>query len=139
MPVKLDRPAVSRLRAKPSAYVVYDSELSGFGVRVAPGGSKSWIAEYRPNGGGRRSHTKRVTLGSTALLSPTQARKEARTLLASASLGKDPAAVKAAQRVALTVSELSERFMEEEVKPTRKPRTAQLYAMYFRVHILPEV
>lgn len=136
--LRLSRAVIARLPAKERAYVVYDSSLTGFGVRVAPGGTKSWVAEYRP-GGGRRSHTKRVTLGSISKLSLEQARVAARSLLASAILGQDPAAARAAQRAALTVSELAQRFMDDEVKPTRKPRTADLYAMYFRVHVLPSL
>ena len=97
--LRLSRAVIARLPAKEKAYIAYDLSLTGFGVRVAPGGTKSWIAEYRP-GGGWRSHTKRVTLGSISKLSLEQARVAARSLLASAILGKDPAAARAAQRAA---------------------------------------
>ena len=43
--------------------IIYDTELKGFGVCVMPSGSKAWIVEFRPNGGGRKVATKRITLG----------------------------------------------------------------------------
>jgi integrase len=49
----------------------------------------------------------------------------------------DAADDRAMRRAAPTVADLIERFMREEVRPTRKPRTSDLYDMYFRVHVLP--
>ena len=54
-------------------------------------------------------------------------------------LGADPAREKALDRKAMTIADLERVFMEEEVRPTCKPRTVNLYAMYFRIHILPEL
>ena len=35
------------------------------------------------------------------------------------------------------VADLIDQFMNEEIRPTRKPRTTELYDMYFRVHVAP--
>jgi hypothetical protein len=43
-------------------------ELKGFGARVMPTGSKSWVIEYRPGAGGRAVSKKRISLGSTTVL-----------------------------------------------------------------------
>jgi integrase len=136
---KLTKTVVENLPTRPSTYITFDSELPGFGCRVTPAGARSWIVEYRPGNGGRRVSKKRVTLGSVATLLPDRARKAAKDVLARARLGEDVAGQRSARRQALTITELSTRFMTEEIRPTRKPSTAALYDLYFRRHVWPEL
>ena len=102
-------------------------------------GAKSWIVEYRPHGGGRRVAKRRVTLGAITTLPPDSARRAAKDILARVRLGEDVAGEKAARRAAPTVGELVEKYMSEEIRPTRKASTAALYDTHFRRHILPEL
>ena len=67
---------------------------------------------------------------------PTQ-RDDAPLEPARARLGVDVAEELASRRRALTVAELVDRFMAEEIRPTRKARTSVHYAMLFRRHVLP--
>ena len=90
--VHLTKRVVDSAQPRPRVYVVYDDTLTGFGLRVTSAGFKSFIVEYRPNGGGRRSPTSRMTLGSSTTLTVDQARRAAREILAAARLGRDPAA-----------------------------------------------
>lgn len=69
---KLTKRTIDALRPKAKAYVAYDSELHGFGVRIMPSGHKSFIIEYRPHGGGRSVATRRLTLGGLGALTPDQ-------------------------------------------------------------------
>lgn len=135
----LTRKTVLALPARPSSYVAYDGKLPGFGCRVTPRGAKSWIVEYRPNGGGRRASKRRITLGPISTVPADAARRRASEILARARLGEDVAEELANQRRALAVQELVDRFMAEEIRPTRKPRTTAHYAMLFRRHVLPEL
>jgi len=137
--LKLSKKVVDNLPPCAAAYVAYDSSLAGFGCRVMPTGTKSWIVEYRPHGGGRRIAKKRVTLGRTSAIPPERARQAAKEILARVQLGEDVAAERAALRRATTVGELAERYMTEEIRPTRKRRTAALYESYLRNYILPEL
>src|SRR4051812_40754993 len=77
-------------------YVKWDAELTGFGVRVRPSGSKSFIAVYRT--GGRKSPLRRVTIGAVGKIEVEEARDAARKILAGAELGKDHAAERAKAR-----------------------------------------
>lgn len=138
VPRLLTKTAVDKLAAGPKVYITYDPELPGFGVRVTPTGSKSWIVDYRAGGGGRSAPKRRMTLGSARSLPADKARRAARDVLASARLGSDPAAERAEARRAATLTDLSERFMDEVVAK-KKPRTAKLYEGYFRVHVLPDL
>ena len=60
---KLTKRHIDGLRPAATAYRHYDTELKGFGVQVLPSGMKSYIIEYRPDGGGRNVAKKRMTLG----------------------------------------------------------------------------
>jgi integrase len=135
----LTRKTVVALPNRDSPYIAYDSKLAGFGCRVMPTGAKSWVVEYRPAGGGRRTAKRRITLGKITTVPADAARRKAGEILARARLGEDVAAEIKARRQALTVRELVDRFMAEEIRPTRKPRTAAHYAMLFRRHVLPEL
>jgi integrase len=136
--VTLSRKVVSALPAKSSAYIAYDNRLPGFGCRVTPTGAKSWIVEYRPHGGGRRVAKKRVTLGHISTVPPEAARRSAAEILARVQLGDDVAEERATLRKAPTVAELVEKYMADEIRPTRKRSTSAHYEMLFRKHIVPE-
>jgi integrase len=135
----LTKRTIDKLPERPKSYIAYDSELSGFGCRVTQTGAKSWIVEYRPHGGGRRVAKRRVTLGAITTLPPDSARRAAKDILARVRLGEDVAGEKAARRAAPTVGELVEKYMSEEIRPTRKASTVALYDTHFRRHILPEL
>jgi integrase len=72
--------------------VVWDAEVTGFGLRIR-GDAKSYIVAYRPAGAGRSANTKRVKLGSPETIrTATEARRLARALLGRVASGGDPAA-----------------------------------------------
>jgi integrase len=124
---KLTKRTIDALKPQAKAYVAYDRELHGFGVRVMPSGHKSFIVEYRPHGGGRGNATRRLTLGALGALTPDQARRAAQEALARVRLGNDPQAEKARQRVSLTVGGLIDAFLEGHASSKLKAKTAGHY------------
>jgi integrase len=134
---KLTKKVIDALPARDRTYIVYDDALPGFGCGVTSSGARSWVVEYRPHGGGRAIAKKRITLAPVSVLTPDQARDAAGDVLANVRLGHEVVHDRAARRSSPTLAELAGRYMREEIRPIRKPRTADLYAMYFRVHILP--
>jgi integrase len=66
-------------------FEVWDARLPGFGVRIAPTGTKSFILVYRHKGRPRR-----MTLGRYPVLSLADARKRAIEALAGLARGADP-------------------------------------------------
>lgn len=139
MATKLTQPIVEALAPDAAAYITYDATLAGFGVRVNPSGKKVWLIEYRPNGGGRSVRKRRYTFGTTATVPLVVARAKARKLLGGIHNDLDPMSERAEQRASLTVAELGEKYLEEEIEPKRKPRTAELYEGYLRLHAMPEI
>lgn len=95
----------------------FDDDLPGFGLRLRAGGAARWIVMYDRGG-----KTRRVTLGTPAVLNLAAARTKAKDLLASIRLGGDPAADKrqAEERAAETFGALLRRyfvFKQAKAKP----------------------
>jgi integrase len=111
--------------------------LPGFALRVGKNGTKTFIVRYRPKGTGRSGAKKYYTVGRYGPLTPAQARESARQLLGAVASGADPAADVAQARGAISVAELAERFLSDEVEAKRKPGTVILYRIYLRKHVLP--
>lgn len=135
---RLTKRVIDGLRPKSSEYTVWDRDLTGFGVRVRPNGSMSYIAVYRA-GHGRTAPVRKQTLGGVGKLTPDEARALARSVLSAAAQGRDPAAEKSASRRSMTVAELTEAFLAEHVLPKRKTNTAEGYKAALRGHIVPEL
>ena len=62
-------------------YIVWDDELTGFGVRISPSGLRSFIVQYRAREGGRRAASRKKVLGHFPALTPARARSRAREVL----------------------------------------------------------
>jgi integrase len=114
---------------------VWDSQLAGFGLRIRPSGRKSWIIQYR-NAYGR---SRRLTLGSTGVLTPHAARKEATQLLASAKRGEDPAEARQRARHGATVAELADQYLERHLIPKRTPRTVENFKSEMKLRVRPKL
>ena len=88
MKQKLSKSAVESRPPSAKELVVWDTELAGFGVRVKPGGVRSYIVQYRDRQTGK---SRRKTIGQHGpLLSFHKARERARIMLAEALNGRDP-------------------------------------------------
>lgn len=128
-----------------SRYTIWDDALAGFGLRVEPSGTRSWIVKYRAEGGGRNAAQRLVSLGRFPAVSASEARKEATTILAAASLGQDPAGDLAAKRRELRMRDLIDLYEKEGLIVQRgarigtpmKPLTARYTMARLRHHVVP--
>lgn len=84
---------------------------------------------------GRRS--RRISLGPSTVLTCEQARNRAITIIAAVRNGEDPAAKRDADREAITVTELAERFDREHIALRVKESTAKGYRRMVERVILP--
>ena len=128
MPVlNLTKRSVDALTPGAKAFIAFDSQVRGFGVRVMPSGVKTFILEYRPNGGGRAVAKRRLKIGRFGSLTVDEAREKAKRAHARVELGADPCAEKAEQRAAVTVGGLIDAFIAEHVEPKCKGGTAEAH------------
>jgi integrase len=81
-----------------SQIMLWDSVVSGFGVRCLPGGSKTFVYRYRPHGGGRSVNPRVIKLGSFPSINLDDARTAARIHGGNVAKGKDPARQRAEDR-----------------------------------------
>jgi len=135
---QITKRVVDRLKARAGEYTIWDARLPGFGVRVRPSGSKSYVVVYRA-GAGRGAPIRRFTVASVGKIAPEAAKREAKAVLGAVAHGKDPAADKTAERGALTVAKLADRFMAEHVEQKRKPGTVVFYRHLLDKIICPEL
>ena len=99
---KLNDATVKALAPPVSGQVTHwDATLPGFGLRIAAGGTKTWLVQYRL--GGRTGKVQRLTLGRYPLLGVADARDKAKEALAAVVQGEDPAGDKRAEREAAQV------------------------------------
>src|SRR5262245_48949175 len=106
---KLTKRVVDTAQAGSVAVFIWDDEIKGFGLRVAPGGTKSYVLSYRA-GRGRNAPQRRITIGKHGSpWTPELARREARRLLGTIAAGDDPAAARKAEARTMTLAALTER------------------------------
>ena len=110
MPIhKLTKRVVDAIAPTNKTVIYYDSELTGFCLKVLPTGGKRWCVEYRSGAGGRSVGKTRMVLGSTSSMTPDQARQSARITLGAVALGQDPAGKRSRERAMPTFAEFAER------------------------------
>ena len=110
--VALTGEEVTRAEPRSAPYVIWDDRLTGFGVRVSPGGTKSFFLQFRTGEGRRTDRNQKLTLGRYPGLSPGAARKQAQALLGRARDGRDPSRERALARRIPHVGEAVEAWLE---------------------------
>ena len=130
--------------AKPGQ-TVWDGDLPGFGMRVSPKGSKTYVLKYRARGKQRwvtiGQHGKPmpvdIAASSGRVWTPSAARNAAMRLLGRVRDGADPASEKNEARQAETLRQFSKRYLREHVEPHLKPRSAEENKRNLKLHVLP--
>ncbi|MBO6675572.1 MAG: tyrosine-type recombinase/integrase [Rhizobiales bacterium] len=137
---KLTKRVVDAAEVREMDYVIWDDELPGFGLRVFKSGKRSYVLQYRAAGRSRR-----YSIGLHGIWTPDTARKEAKVQLGKIAQGENPAEARQADRNAITVSELAERYIEamdaglimgKGGRPKR-PSTIYVNKGQLRGHIIP--
>ncbi len=136
---KITKRIVAALQPDPTGRDVFvwdagDGAVKGFGVRMKPSSSASYLAQYR-NAEGR---TRRLVLGAVNVLTPDQARRKAIDVLRDVSKGMDPSADRHAVRGSLRVSELADLYLAD-AESRIKASTYRADVGRIRVHIKPLV
>lgn len=159
-PVGVNATAIRRLIAGGKPAIIRDDRLPGFHAKLNADGSITFALDYRA-GRGRGFPMRRVVIARAlpdgkggierGAMSIAEARARAEDIKSKARDERAPlderdplearrreAAKLADERAAPTVAELLEAYIGEEVAPTRRPRTVELYRSYLK-HILPVI
>ncbi len=130
---KLTNRTVAATKPQDRDVFVWDNEIPLFGLRVKPSGVRSYVIQYR-NGS---NVSRRYTLGRHGVLTPEEARRKAKRLLADIQDGADPAKERKDARQAETVTELAERYLKEHAEVHKKPRSIATDRANIENHIKP--
>jgi len=110
--------------------MVWDTLVRRFGVRVAAGGAKTFVVQYK-----RRRATRRAMLGHFPAVTLADARTAAKRLISQVEQGQDPAAERRADRKAMTFNELALEYIEKYAKLRKRSWSAD--ERHLRVDVLP--
>ncbi|MDE0173740.1 MAG: tyrosine-type recombinase/integrase [Defluviicoccus sp.] len=126
--VRLTQRRVDALRPRRKMREVRDAELKGYGVRVMPSGTKRYFVHAQNDG--RREWK---TVGNAATLTESEARIQARAMLAALRDGGEPDATDPGETPFEAVAEeVFDRYGRRW-----KPRTLEVNRHYLRRQILP--
>jgi len=132
MQARLLKRTIDSLIVDGSDYVVWDTQLSGFGIRVSPNGRKTFLIQYRFHG-----KSKRVSLGKYGLVTVDQARREAHKILGTLASGKNPSIAVQRHIKSPTLNKVAKRFLDEYVSVRLKPGTQANYRQVLKCYVLP--
>ena len=79
-----DTASVDALEPREKEWVAWDEGLAGFGVRILPSGTRSWIVSARTRRDDGKLRSRRIGIGRCADMSLDEARTEARKILGEA-------------------------------------------------------
>ena len=121
----LNKRNVEALAPEAKPFIAWDDRLTGFGLRVQPSGVRSYLVNYRPDGGGRKAANRRLVIARHGRVTPEQARRIAQETLGRVAAGEDPAQERARTRAMPTLREAFEEYLS--VGPARKAGTIATY------------
>ena len=131
---KITKRAVDAFKPAERERVVWDDDITGFGVRVHPTGRKVYIVKYRHEG-----RAVKATIGPHGPITPAAARARAAEIVTFARTGRDLEGKTPHKASGPTMSDLARRFMDEYVPGHLKPGTASLYRKIIDKRILPRL
>ncbi len=138
---KLTKKLIDQTAPSQKRCFIWDAELRGFGARLDPSGTTTFIVRYRPKGTGRVGEKRFVTIGRYGVLTPEQARQQAKAILGAVAVGADPVADAKAEKQnrPLTFSEAVDLFLTEHAGAKRKPSTERHYRSLMQTYVLPSL
>lgn len=113
--MKLGKRAVAQIAPVPGKQLlIWDTEMRGFGLRVSPGGAKSYFVQRHLSGTKR---SRRVTIGRADEISTEMARKKAAVIAGQLAEGVDPVAERRKRQLrSMTLGEAFEEYIRAPKK-----------------------
>lgn len=134
---KLTKSSVESLPAAEIDLIYWDTLLPGFGVRVKPNGTRSYVVQYRNRQTGR---SRRKTVGRHGpLMTFSQAKDIAKGLLSDVVRGQDPVAEGKAYKEAPSVKDLADQYLTSHAIPKKRHASVKNDEAALRRFILPKL
>jgi integrase len=132
MRMKLSKRSIDGIAPGLKRFTVWDTELTGFGLDVTPGGAKVYVLKYKIAGRQRW-----LTIGRHGSpWTPDMARNEAMRLRVDIARGIDPGEKRDLDRAAISFGDLCDLYLAEGVAH-KKPLTLRNDSSRIRLHLKP--
>ncbi len=132
---KLTKRFVESVKPASVDHVVFDDDISGFGLRVLASGVRSYLVQYR----NKQGRSRRLTIGKHGKITADGARKDALRIFDAVRAGKDPVAERRAYINAPLVNDLLDRYIAAHVEKRNRPRTREEIKRLVERHIRPQL
>ena len=126
---------VDKLKPQEKRYTIWDNRISGFGIRVAPSGRKTYIMKYRTIDG----RQKKPSIGVHGNITCEQAKQIAKEWHGEIAAGRDPTENKMTLRQSPSIANLADRYFKEHVLVHNKRTTQDLTKIYLDKYIIPHL
>jgi integrase len=113
---------------------VWDSDVTGFGIRITPAGAISFVLRYVFNGRERV-----YTIGRHPDLTSSAARELATALRGKIVTGQDPLDARIGAREAPTMTELCDDYMDRHARPKKRLASVKGDELLIRLYIRPKL
>lgn len=134
---KITQTVVDGLSSSGRDEFLWDTKLSGFGVKVSAGGKRSYVYQFRL--GGRKGTARRITLGEHSNpLDANKARKRAEAFALLVSQGVDPIAA-AAEAKRLTIDLAFPAYAEKFIESCEGEGWRKLVSGTLKNHVVPHL
>jgi len=116
---KLTKRVVEGIAPDPSKRIeMWDTEVTGFYVRVYPTGKKTYFLQYR----NKQNVSKKIKIGVHGSITTEQARETASKLSLSIHAGEDPSVTPPTPERAYTVYDLGEEYLKHHAELKKRPK-----------------
>lgn len=133
---KITKQEVDNNPPKAKRYIVWDTEIKGFGLLVLPTNVKSFVFQYRT----KQGRSRRATIGKFGpTLTANQAREKAKDMSELVRNGGDPLKDKETQRDAFTVGQVLDLYMASAKFAEKTPITQANDKGRIKRHLIPTV
>lgn len=133
MKAKITKRIVEAMKPGPQDAFLWDTDIPGFGCKVTPKGARIYLLQYWRGGS-----TRRFTIGRHgAEFTAEEARRKAGYLRGMVANGKDPAAAKAEDKEAPTLTAFANRYLAEHADVKKKASSRASDNSNLNIHVLP--
>lgn len=115
-PIKITKRTVDAAKPRSRDYVLWDTDIGGFGIKVLPSGRKSYLLKYRTKTGEAR----KPAIGAHGDITAAQARTIAENWKAAIAQGGDPKGQRDTTRRSLTFKMLADQYIENFAKERKR-------------------
>lgn len=134
---KLTKKIIDASASQSKDYIVWDSDIKGFGCRIYPSGIKTYVFFYRHP---KKRQKVGLKIGKHGNVTPDGAREIAQGWAGDVARGIDPKEYKQEQtQQSLTIREFSQIYLEKCASVQNKPKTFKDYQGWLRRDILPRL